>query len=143
MATTPFQDFVNLELPKRLGTNADPTQVQQGLIPVTTGIGLLTTLTDIDTILQQSNIGINGSAIYNAKNLPVRADGTVVLPNKPLGDIIHNKVIVHLNSGAVVEFVDVVHSVVGVEDILTLPTTEYNYYKSQIASVSLSYLISN
>jgi len=141
MATTPFQDFVNLELPKRIGTNADPTVVQEGLIPVTTGVGLLTTFTDIDTILQQSINGIGASSLYTAKNLPVRTDGTVVLPNTPLGDFVFNRAIVHLNSGAVIEFVNIVQTLEGANTIATLPSTDFNKYKSQIESVSLSYLI--
>jgi len=38
-----FEDFVNAEMPKRIGTNDDALSVEEGLIPVSTGIGLLTT----------------------------------------------------------------------------------------------------
>jgi len=37
-----FETFVNAELPKRIGTNDDPTAVPAGKVPVTTGVGLLT-----------------------------------------------------------------------------------------------------
>lgn len=38
--STPFEDFVGGELPKRLSTNEDPTKVVGGKIPVSTGVGL-------------------------------------------------------------------------------------------------------
>jgi hypothetical protein len=41
-----FESFVNAELPKRIGTNADPTSVPAGKVPVTTGVGLLTEFED-------------------------------------------------------------------------------------------------
>jgi len=43
---TPFENFVNAELPKRIGTNEDPTSVSAGKVPVTTGIGLLVEFRD-------------------------------------------------------------------------------------------------
>lgn len=39
---TPFETFVNTELPKRLATNVSPTAPQAGEVPVFTGVGLLT-----------------------------------------------------------------------------------------------------
>lgn len=39
---TPFETFVNTELPKRIGTNESPTTPQAGDLPVFTGVGLLT-----------------------------------------------------------------------------------------------------
>ncbi len=39
---TPFESFVNSEIPKRLATNTDPLTVAAGQVPVTTGVGLLT-----------------------------------------------------------------------------------------------------
>lgn len=39
---TPFESFVNAELPKRIATNSDPLIVPAGMVPVTTGVGLLT-----------------------------------------------------------------------------------------------------
>jgi hypothetical protein len=39
---TPFENFVSQELPKRLATNEDPLTVPEGMVPVTTGVGLLT-----------------------------------------------------------------------------------------------------
>ena len=41
-----FENFVNSELPKRIGTNDDPTAVPAGKVPVTTGVGLLTVFED-------------------------------------------------------------------------------------------------
>lgn len=39
---TPFENFVNAELPKRISTNANPLTVPSGQVPVTTGVGLTT-----------------------------------------------------------------------------------------------------
>lgn len=39
---TPFESFVNLELPKRIATNISPTAPTAGQVPVFTGVGLLT-----------------------------------------------------------------------------------------------------
>lgn len=39
---TPFENFVNTELPKRIGTNESPITPEEGDIPVFTGVGLLT-----------------------------------------------------------------------------------------------------
>ena len=39
---TPFETFVNTELPKRLATNVSPTAPTTGQVPVFTGVGLLT-----------------------------------------------------------------------------------------------------
>ena len=39
---TPFENFVNTELPKRIGTNESPITPGAGDIPVFTGVGLLT-----------------------------------------------------------------------------------------------------
>ena len=40
--STPFENFVNLELPKRISTDADPLSVPEGMVFVSTGIGLST-----------------------------------------------------------------------------------------------------
>ena len=39
-----FEDFVNLELPKRISTNQNPLAVPPNMVFVTTGIGLQTVL---------------------------------------------------------------------------------------------------
>lgn len=43
---TPFETFVNEELPKRISTMADPTDTPAGLVPMTTGVGLGVELVD-------------------------------------------------------------------------------------------------
>lgn len=43
---TPFEDFVNAELPKRISTKADPLATLPGLLPITTGVGLEVELKD-------------------------------------------------------------------------------------------------
>jgi hypothetical protein len=42
MTESAFEQYVNIELPKRIGTNANPLEVSPGMVPVTTGVGLLT-----------------------------------------------------------------------------------------------------
>ena len=39
-----FEDFVNLELPKRISTNQNPLTVVSNMVFVTTGVGLQTVL---------------------------------------------------------------------------------------------------
>ncbi len=46
---TPFENFVNTEIPKRLATNTDPLTVPSGKMPVTTGVGLLVEFQDVPT----------------------------------------------------------------------------------------------
>ncbi len=44
-----FQGYVNAELPKRVATNEDPTQIPEGKVFVTTGVGLITELKPYST----------------------------------------------------------------------------------------------
>lgn len=44
-----FEDFVNLEIPKRIATNDNPVTVPPGMVPVSTGIGLMTTFIELET----------------------------------------------------------------------------------------------
>lgn len=39
---TEFENFVNIELPRRIATTTNPLDVSSGMVPVTTGVGLLT-----------------------------------------------------------------------------------------------------
>lgn len=70
---TPFENFVNAELPKRLATNIDPTSVPAGKVPVTTGVGLLVEFLDY---LTGSGIDIS-ILVYN--EIPERSpiDGNI------------------------------------------------------------------
>lgn len=43
---TPFEEFVNTELPKRLSSQANPLAMKAGLIPLTTGVGLTVEFVD-------------------------------------------------------------------------------------------------
>lgn len=53
---TPFEAFVNAELPKRISTEHDQLNVSPGLIPVTTGVGLSTVLQELSTVLPEEYI---------------------------------------------------------------------------------------
>lgn len=59
MATSPFEQFVNEEIPKRISTNVDPLGVEQGKILITTGIGLGVIPVDI------GDIAVSGKSAYD------------------------------------------------------------------------------
>ena len=48
---TSFENFVNTELPKRIGTNEHPATVVAGRVPVYTGVGLLTEAQAVEDIV--------------------------------------------------------------------------------------------
>ena len=48
---TPFEDFVNVELPKRVSSKDNPLTMAAGKIPVTTGVGLDCTFVSQDTLI--------------------------------------------------------------------------------------------
>lgn len=48
---TAFEEFVNTELPKRIGTNEHPATMVAGRIPVYTGVGLLTEAQEVEDIV--------------------------------------------------------------------------------------------
>lgn len=54
MALSPFEQFVNQELPTRIGTIASPVDVVEGTIPVTTGAGLQVIFKSVDDVLGQA-----------------------------------------------------------------------------------------
>lgn len=58
---SPFEAFVNAELPKRPFTAVDPSTVTPGKLPVTTGVGLGLTFVDPSTLLPP---GLNGKSAY-------------------------------------------------------------------------------
>ena len=84
---TPFETFVNTELPKRIGTNESPITPEAGDIPVFTGVGLLTeaktaadaglaTASDLsnkqETLVSGTNIKtINGSTLLGSGDLTI------------------------------------------------------------------------
>lgn len=49
---TLFEEFVNSELPKRIGTNSDPTKIEAGSVPISTGVGLLTEFVPVEDITE-------------------------------------------------------------------------------------------
>lgn len=55
---TPFETFVNQELPKRISTSIDPTNVPAGFLFLTTGVGLGVELAD------PADLTINGKSAY-------------------------------------------------------------------------------
>ena len=60
---TAFEDFVNVELPKRISTKDNPMTTVPGLIPVTTGVGLEVTFTDPRALSGGGNSS-NGKSAY-------------------------------------------------------------------------------
>lgn len=46
MSTSPFEDYVNIELPTKLGTSTSPIDIEAGTIPVARGMGLQFDLVD-------------------------------------------------------------------------------------------------
>ena len=71
---TPFETFVNTELPKRIATNESPTTPQAGDIPTFTGVGLLTeSKTTAELGLVTGNAAITGATktkvTYDSKGL--------------------------------------------------------------------------
>ncbi len=90
---TPFETFVNTELPKRIGTNESPTTPQAGDLPVFTGVGLLTEsktpaelglaastdITTINTTLTNKADLVDG--VVPASQLPSYVDDVLEFPN--------------------------------------------------------------
>lgn len=90
---TPFETFVNTELPKRIGTNESPTTPQAGDLPVFTGVGLLTEsktpielglaassdITTINTTLTNKADLVDG--VVPASQLPSYVDDVLEYPN--------------------------------------------------------------
>ena len=134
---SPFQNFVNKELPKRISTDDNPLTLPAGKVAVSTGIGLGTSFTDISTLVGADT---NVVELFTAKNLPVNAQGEVVLPKAPIGDILYDTVIGHLNNNIIVEFTENTLTLTETESILTLPTVDFNNFKTELTSVTLSYL---
>jgi hypothetical protein len=61
---TPFEVFVNDELPKRISTQDDPTTVPAGYIPVSTGVGLGVEFVDPESAGAIGKDGENGKDNY-------------------------------------------------------------------------------
>lgn len=79
---TPFETFVNTELPKRIGTNESPTTPQAGDLPVFTGVGLLTeskTPTELG-LAASSDITTINTTLTNKADL---VDGVVLASQLP------------------------------------------------------------
>src|SRR5574343_947383 len=56
---TPFEVYVNTELPKRPSTNQDPLTLTAGQIPFSTGVGLDLEFRDLNTITQPITDALN------------------------------------------------------------------------------------
>jgi hypothetical protein len=76
---TQFENFVNLELPKRIATNENPLNVQAGKVPVTTGVGLLTEFKDY-------NVGTSST-----ESILVLIDQFIVFNEVPICDVIDTR----------------------------------------------------
>lgn len=73
---SPFETFVNVELPKRPSTNQDPLLLVQGLLPVSTGVGLELAFVDPSSLVhdgEDGNDGLDGANGKSAYELAVAA----------------------------------------------------------------------
>ena len=61
MSDNLFQDYVNVELPKRISTSASPMDVVEGMIPVTSGLGLAVNFMAPDEV---PGLDIGGKSAY-------------------------------------------------------------------------------
>lgn len=64
---TPFETFVNVELPKRPSTNQDPLILPAGMLPISTGVGLELEFVDPLSIVQDGEDGADGTDGQNGK----------------------------------------------------------------------------
>lgn len=131
---TAFTEYVNEELPKRVYTEDDSTEVQPSLIPVSTGIGLGVTFKSLQ------DIGLGGSGdtnILSFKNHPVE-DFKINLPHHIELARIIQPLVVTLESGAIVEVVGI--SVT--DKIIHLDEADYVEIGEMPTSVSFDYYVS-
>lgn len=61
---TPFETFVNIELPKRPSTEQDPLTLTAGKIPVSTGVGLSMAFIDPQQLVTNGTPGDDGKSAY-------------------------------------------------------------------------------
>lgn len=54
MSQDVFQGFVNIELPKRINTEQDSTTLEQGKVPVSTGVGLGVEFVDVNDLIESA-----------------------------------------------------------------------------------------
>lgn len=125
-----FTRFVNIELPKRVSTSADPLTTSAGLIPITTGVGLNVEFVDRDSLIPKKGI-------VTASKLPIRNDGTVVLPQKPYGGVLWDIALIYLTDGSVLEVTDVY---IENEKILVIQPTDYEVLKDIAVSATVSFI---
>lgn len=93
---TPFESFVNAELPKRIATNTDPLSVPAGMVPVTTGVGLLTEFKPYNedgTVSAEAILSIISSLIIH-NEMPILQQDNIFRTTYPY---VNNSLIVYLN----------------------------------------------
>lgn len=114
MSIQTFQNFVNEELPKRISTNDESTEVKEGLIPVSTGVGLTTTFKSPEELnLTGDNVSEINVKYFN--ELPIN-DYKVNIGSDIDVDSIVKPVVINLTNGLIVEIVD--FEVIGSELVL-------------------------
>lgn len=125
---SPFEIYVNDELPKRLSTEADAAKLEAGKVPISTGIGLGFTFVDPGTLL---NIGL-----ITERNLPISSTGRIPISQTPLGGLVLDMVMIQLLDDSYIE-------IIGVEidgNSILLDTADYTAIKDIMASATVSYL---
>lgn len=126
---TPFETFVNTELPKRISTEANPLEVGPGLIPVTTGIGLGVEFVSASAFAPK--VGL-----ITASDLVVAEDGTAILPSTPYGGTVYDMALVKLDDDSYLELTGIV--VEG--NLIQLEPADYELLKDRLVSVTVSYI---
>lgn len=102
MSEDVFKDFVNTELPKRISTNDESTEVAEGLIPVSTGIGLGTTFKKVEDLGFGRPLEVR---LISVKNVLVE-DYKVELPTNIDPANIIKPIMVNLEHGLTVEIIE-------------------------------------
>lgn len=125
---SPFEIYVNDELPKRPSTEDDAATLVAGKVPVSTGIGLGLTFVDPGMLLK---IGL-----ITERNLPIDSTGRVLLSQAPLGGLVLDMVMVQLLDDSYVE-------INGIEiegRSFKFEAADYAAIKDIMASATVTYL---
>lgn len=133
MSQDVFQGFVNTELPKRISTNDTPTEVTEGLIPVSTGIGLGTTFKKVEDLGFGRPLEVR---LISVKNVPVEGYKAELPTNIDPTNII-KPIMVNLEHGLTVEVIE--FSVAGNQ--IVLDPQDFVEIEESINTVTFKYVI--
>lgn len=126
--TEEFTQYVNTELPKRLSTEIDPASLVEGMVPISTGIGLGFRFVSSGSLV---NVGL-----VTERDLPLATDGTVKLTQSPYGGLVLDTALIQLLDESYIEIIGV--KVNG--DVITFTPEDYQVIKDIAKSVTVTYL---